>query len=282
MIDSYIQLKAKIKNKAHGDSNISQAYLRNYILERFLERVSFSAYKNNFILKGGILVASFTNLDIRATRDIDATIQAITLDPNEIRDIVNKIILIDVNDNVVFELISINSIMHEKIYPGIRCNLTATFGRIKQKISIDFSTGDIITPSAVEYKYKLMFEDRYISLMTYNLETLIAEKLESIVSKGLANTRMRDYYDLYIITNNSQIQIDYYVLHKAFSATCKARRTDYSIKNIKNVITDIAKDNSLNKYWDRYINNTHYAQEIIWEDIMENLNTIISKMEETD
>lgn len=180
MIRTATQLKAKVRNLSGNDSQKSQTLIRNFIMERFLERISLSQYRDNFILKGGMLVAAVVGLDTRATMDIDTTVKSLNLSKDNAIKIVKDIIAVDIPDGVQFKIIKVTDIMEEHDYPGIRFMLEATLDKMRQAVKIDISTGDIITPGAVEYSYNLMFEDRSISLWTYNLETLLAEKLEPL------------------------------------------------------------------------------------------------------
>ena len=275
MIKTPNQLKGKIKNIAKGDSSLSQAYLRTYMLERFLERVSLSKYKNNFIFKGGILVASYTSLNLRTTMDVDATIEALPVTEIDMKNIVDEIINVDVPDNVSFAIKSVFNIMEERNYPGLRFVLDASFGKIVQKITLDFSTGDKIVPKAIEYKYKLMFEDRYINLMTYNLENILAEKIETILSKGLANTRMRDYYDIYLLLDNND-KLDLESLKTALIHTCKVRGTLDLLENFENILNDVLVNKTLKNQWNVFLGRSTYAKKVQWEDA---INKIVKLMQ---
>lgn len=184
MIRNAQQLKAKILNLTHGDSRKSQIYLRNFFMERFLERISVSSFQDNFILKGGLLVTSLVGLDLRATMDIDSTVKGMPLNENETVEIIQSIIKEPLSDQVNFILSRSSTIKRELDYPGLRFSIQGIFDGIRQAIRIDLSTDGIITPGAVSYNYRLMFEDRSIHLMTYNLETLIAEKFETMITRG--------------------------------------------------------------------------------------------------
>ena len=174
MIHTSKQLKDKIRNISKGDNEIAKTLIRTFMMERFLERVSLSKYRNNFILKGGMLVASVVGVNMRATMDIDTTVKALPLNEKDAERIISEICMISIEDGVNFSIISVTSIMEEFEYPGIRMMLEARLDRMRQPIKLDISTDDVITPSAVAYDYKLLFEDRTISLLTYNIETLLA------------------------------------------------------------------------------------------------------------
>ncbi len=220
MIHTAKQLKDKVKNLSDGRSEVAQSLIRYYFMERFLERVSVSEHRNNFILKGGMLVASIIGVDMRATMDIDTTVKELSLNEQDFRKIIEKICAIQIEDGVTFKITSVKKIMEEFDYPGIRMMIEANLDRLRQPFKIDISTDDVITPDAIEFKYKLMFEDRTISVLSYNLETLLAEKMQTILARGLANTRMRDFYDIYEIMNSKAEEVNLDVLKYAFEATC--------------------------------------------------------------
>ena len=225
MIHTSKQLKDKVRNVSHGDNQTAQMLIRNFIMERFLERVSLSRYRNNFILKGGMLVASLVGIDTRATMDIDSTLKALPLNEEDALRIVNEIIRIHVEDGISFAVVKAAEIMADFEYPGVRLVLEARLDRLKQRIKIDLSTDDVITPAAIRYSYRLMFEERSIELMTYTPETLLAEKIQTILARGITTTRMRDYYDVYEIVVGNKVSIDKEVLAEAFTATCMKRKT---------------------------------------------------------
>ena len=220
MIKDARQLKAKIHNLSHGDSNKSQIYLRNFFMERFLERISVSSYQKNFVLKGGLLIASLVGLDLRATLDIDSTVKSIPLNEKDATQIIQEIIDVPLNDHVDFILTRVSVIMEDLDYPGIRFTLQGSFDQIRQTIRIDLSTDDVITPKAISYNYKLMFVDRNIQLMAYNLETMLAEKIETIIARCTANTRMRDFSDVFLLSR--QGDFDLHILRNAIMNTSKS------------------------------------------------------------
>ena len=250
MIKAATQLKAKVRNMSGGDSQKSQTLIRNFMMERFLERIALSQYRNSFILKGGMLVAAIVGLDTRATMDIDTTVKSLTLSKDNIIKIVEDIIAVEIPDGVQFRIAKVTDIMEEHDYPGIRVMLEATLDKMRQAVKIDISTGDIITPGAVEYSYRLMFEDGSISMWTYNLETLLAEKLETIMARGTANTRMRDFYDIYTISRQEVFNKE--VLKRAFLATSTKRNTTRQIPDFKNIIAEVASDDTMSSQWENF------------------------------
>ena len=225
MIKTSRQLKALVRNITKGDSLQAQIIMRNYVMERFLERISLSKYRNNFILKGGMLVSAMVGLDTRSTMDIDTTIKNMPLSVENAREMIEEIIAVPIDDGMTFSIKSVGEIMDEAEYTGVRVNLEATLETMRTPLKVDISTGDIITPREVLYTFKLMFEERTISILAYNLETVLAEKMETVIARGVANTRLRDYYDLYILQNEYTHAISMEQFKAAFLATCKKRNS---------------------------------------------------------
>lgn len=265
MIRTATQLKAKIRNMSGSDNDRARVLIRNYIMERFLERVALSPYRNNFILKGGMLVAAMVGLETRATMDIDTTVKALPLTMENARKIVDEIIRIEIDDGITFTITKASDIMEDFDYPGVRFMLEATLDKMKQAIKVDISTGDVITPRAVEYSYKLMFEDRSISIWTYNLETLLAEKMETIMARETANTRMRDFYDIHVLAN--QQAIDFKTLHQAFVATSEKRETTLKISMLNAILDDILNDDAMEEMWNRYRDSNYFVGDLTWQDV---------------
>ena len=272
------QLKDKIKNIAKGDSMKAQLLLRNYMMERFLARVSLSDYKDNFILKGGMLVSAVVGIQARATMDIDTTVRALPLQVDETKSIVEKIISIDAGDGVTFEIKKISDIMEEHDYPGIRIVLDAKLENLTQAIKVDISTGDEITPSAIRYFYKLMFNAGELAIWSYNLETLLAEKLETIVARGTTNTRMRDFYDIYTLWEEKEKDINVEILRRAFYNTAKKRSTMQLMENTEAVLKEIGYSSDMRKLWLNYLQNSVYAKDLEWDKVLETIKVVFSKI----
>ena len=276
MIKTAKQLKDKVRNLSGSDSQKAQTLIRNFILERFLERIALSAYRNNFILKGGMLVASVVGLDTRSTMDIDATVRSLNLTKENALEIMNEIAAVDISDGVCFSVTKISDIMEEHDYPGIRVMLDATLDRLRQSIKIDISTGDVITPGAVEYAYNLMFEERAISLWTYNLETLLAEKLETIMARGVLNTRMRDFYDIHVISRGQSF--DAAVLKRAFLATSEKRETLSLLPDFSSILRLTEMDQTMKARWENYKNDSFFVGDLSWDDVMESVKRLASNV----
>ena len=199
MIKTARQLKDLIRNLSKKNAADAQILMRNYMMERFLERISLSSYRDKFILKGGMLVAAMVGLDARSTMDLDATVKGANLSVEDVENMMAEIIAVPIDDGVTFQVKSISEIMDEAEYPGIRVTITTLFDGVRTPLKIDISTGDAITPKEVRYSFKLMLEDRSIDVWAYNLETVLAEKLETIITRTTTNTRMRDFYDIAIL-----------------------------------------------------------------------------------
>lgn len=219
------QLKGRLKNLANQHRADARTLMRLYMMERFLERIAVSEYWDNFIIKGGILVTSLIGVALRSTMDIDTTIKNLNLSDEDIRRIIDEICIIDMQDDVKFQVKQLSRIMDEMDYPGIRVTLNAFLGNMPVPMKIDISTGDVITPREIHHQYKLLLEDRSILLWSYNLETLLSEKLQTVLARGLLNTRMRDFYDLYELFRLYCDKIDIATFKTAFTVTCAKRDT---------------------------------------------------------
>lgn len=267
MVKTSRQLKALVSNQAKGNSGKSQLLIRNFAMERFLERISLSDYKDNFVLKGGMLVSAMVGLDNRATMDIDTTLRNLPLNPENAEKIVQSIISVPVDDNICFTIKSVTNIMDEAEYSGVRLSLDAYLDAMRIPLKIDISTGDIITPAEITYRYKLMFENRCISLWAYTLETVLAEKIETILSRALTNTRLRDFYDLYILQNN-ELQIDRKVLSAALTATSRKRNSENILPEYSRILDELEASRTMRKLWNSYQQKNSYAAGIGWEAVL--------------
>lgn len=258
---------------AKGDSGKSQLLIRNYAMERFLERVALSKYKDNFILKGGMLVSAMVGLQNRATMDIDTTIRNLPLDLEHAKQIVEEIAAVEIDDNIRFSIKDVSNIMDEAEYGGVRLSLDAFLDTTTIPLKIDISTGDAITPAEITYHYKLMFEQRYISLWAYTLETVLAEKIETVLSRTVFNTRLRDFYDLYIL-QNAGMKIDTKVLATALKATCRKRESERVLPEYRRILDEIGANASMREFWDSYQKKNGYAAGIAWETVMNAIRSL--------
>lgn len=250
MIRTAMQLKAKVRNISGGDSQKAQAIIRLYVMEHFLERLAVSRYCDQFILKGGMLLTWVTGINTRTTMDIDTTIRTVKLTKENAERIISDIAETDIPDGIHFHMIKTAEIMEDHDYPGVRVIMEAKMDQLTQRIKIDISAGDIVTPRAEKRICKLIFEDRTISLWTYNLETLIAEKLETILSRGTANTRMRDYYDVCLVYRNESLNSD--ILKRAYMMTCKNRKADSHARDYNTILQTVEENEEMRHMWDNY------------------------------
>ena len=272
------QVKGRIKNLAKVKNADARVLMRMYMMERFLERVANSEYKDNFVIKGGMLVTAMVGVALRSTMDIDTSIRNQNLSAADSKHIIEDITAVDLGDGVRFEIKDISDIMDEMEYPGIRVTLNAVMDRLITPMKIDISTGDAVTPRAIEYDYKLMFDDRSIKLWSYNLETILAEKLQTILARSVLNTRMRDFYDIYILLSLYENKIDGTVFREAFDATCQKRGTVNLIQNAPAIISNINEDDTLHKLWDAYQKKYPYAEKIQYTDIMQGVKILLGRL----
>lgn len=270
-----MQLKAFIKKKA-AEKNISaQLVMQNYMLERLLERISQSKYKNNFILKGGFLISAIVGLDTRTTMDLDTTIKGFTLTHDSICEIFEEICAIEVCDDVKFELAGISDIREGDDYPGIRVSLKANYPPISVPLTVDVTTGDMITPREIEYTFSLLFDDRSINILAYNLETVLAEKLETVLSRGIANTRPRDFYDIHILHTLRGAECDTQTLQQALSRTASKRGSLNILENYPDIIADIRTSDQLRLFWKKYQRDFDYAKDISFDETCDTIQRIM-------
>lgn len=262
------QLKALIRNISKDKGVNAQVLLRNYMFERLLERISVSKYRQNFILKGGMLIAAMVGIDTRSTMDMDATVKGVPVTEKTIRDMFEEIVSINVNDGIDISVNRVSNIRDEAEYKGFRVSLDASFDRIKQTLQIDITTGDTITPREVEYKFTLMFEDRTIEVLAYNLETILAEKLETIISRGTANTRMRDFYDIYILKKLQTNSINQKQLAEALDKTVASRGTAGLLGNKVLIVSEIKESSIMQNLWRDYQKVYNYAEDVLWGDVI--------------
>ena len=244
------------------------------MFEALLKRISMSIYKDKFIIKGGLLLSSIFGVNLRSTMDLDTTIKGLPLDKETITKVINEIISIDINDNVKLDIENIKDIREEELYSGFEVNLKAGFDGLKTNLMIDITTGDVITYKEVEFKYSTLFDNETINIMTYNYETIIAEKFESIISRNIDNTRMKDYYDLYMFVNLKWNDINKDTLRKAIINTSKARETLDYIDNASKYIELISDDSKLKSLWNSYRNNYEYAKDIEFVDTINAIKEI--------
>ena len=271
-------LKGKIRNIAISKNLRSQEVLQMFFFERFLERLSGSEYKYNFIIKGGLLISSMIGIDNRTTMDMDTTIKGVALKEDIIRNVISKIINTVVDDGIEFEITGISHIREEDEYENFRVNLIAEFGKIKNDMKIDITTGDAITPKEMEYLYPCMFQNESIRVLAYPLETILAEKYESIIKRNIATTRMRDFYDLYNLYNLRKGEIDFDILKQAIISTSNRRESLSLIKEAMEIIEDIKEDYYLKELWKVYLADNLYVGDLDFLETVKIVEIIADKI----
>lgn len=270
------QIKGRIKSVAKQNNADARTLMRIYMMERFLERLAQSEYRDNFIIKGGILVTAMIGVAHRSTMDIDTSMKNLNLSAEDALRVVNQVKDIDLDDGVSFEVKDVSNIMDEMEYPGIRVTMNANVGKLITPLKIDISTGDVITPRAIEFNYDLLLEDRSISLWSYNLETILAEKLQTVLARGILNTRMRDFYDIRMLLDTYEDKVNKAVLKDAFAATCKKRETDHLQEQAEDIIKIIDADEQLQVLWRAYQKKYSYAAEIDYASVISGVRKLMN------
>lgn len=270
MIKNAKSLMDKSRYLASKNNITTNEVLQNYMFERILERLSISRYKNNFILKGGLLLSSIMGIDTRTTMDMDTCIKGMNLTDEQLYEVLIEILNIDVNDGVKFEIKNSKPIREDDDYGGLKYKLLAKFDNLRVNLSIDIATGDLITPREIEYDYKMMFEDRSLKIMTYNIESIIAEKFQTVIVRGILNSRMKDYYDLYYLITYEKYSKDN--LKEAIIKTFKKRNTD--INSIDKIIEEIKQSEFTKELWIEYTKKHQYVKSLKFEEIIRKINTI--------
>lgn len=273
-----MQLKSLIKNIAKEKHISAQLVMQNFMLERLLERISVSRYQQNFILKGGFLIAAMVGLDTRATMDMDATIKGLPVNELTIREMFDEICKIELNDDVIFNFRSIGEIREGDEYTGYRISLSANYPPMAVPLKLDLTTGDKITPKEIEYHFNLLLEKRSISILAYNLETIMAEKLETVISRGDQNTRPRDYYDIYILAKLQSSNIDLNSLKAALDATTKKRGSKTVVENYHRIMDTVRSSEVMQKQWYNYQKDFEYAKDIAFEDACDTVVRLLDSL----
>jgi predicted nucleotidyltransferase component of viral defense system len=267
-------LKAKIRNLGIIKRIPAQVILQNYMFERLLLRLSLSEYKDKFVLKGGLLVASIIGLDNRATMDMDTTLRNLPLTPDSIRTALHEICSIGTGDEITFAIQSITPIRDDDEYGGYRVMLSAKFDTILTPLSIDVSTGDVITPHAASHTFTGLFDEGLsFDLWAYNIETILAEKVETILRRSVFSTRPRDFYDMYILCTTQRYDKGLFL--NALSATSSHRGTLEQISDIPPLIRMINDSKALRDLWDAYRKQFPYAAQITYEMVIDVLSALL-------
>jgi len=270
------QLKGAIRNIAAKKNLRPQEVLQMFLFERVLERLANSNYRNNFILKGGLLISSMLGISERTTMDMDTTVRGISMEEEEIVSVVKEILSVDVDDGIKFMLKTIEPIREDDAYNNFRVHLTAQYGKINAPMKIDITTGDTITPAAVQYSYPLSFEERSIPILAYTLETVLAEKYETIIRRNIGTTRARDFYDLHMLYQYHKDEIRMDILKTAVLHTARKRGSLEEINDWKEVLHDIREEPILNQLWKNYTSENSYASKLAFSEVLDTVDEIAS------
>ncbi|QQE46703.1 Nucleotidyl transferase of uncharacterised function (DUF1814) [Peptoniphilus harei] len=273
-------IKGKIRSMAEKKNLKSQEVLQIYFFERFLERLSKSQYKNNFVIKGGFLISSLIGIENRTTMDMDTTIKGIPLKEERIKEILEEIINIDVDDGIKFEIKDISYIREEDEYENFRISLIANVGKTKNPMKLDLTTGDAITPREIEYTYPCIFSKEDIKIMAYPVETILAEKYETIIRRNITTTRMRDFYDLYTLYKLKKDQIHYKILKEAIERTSDKRGSWEIMKDYEEIIEDIKEDSYLRSLWEVYLSENKYIGDLKFDKVVGVVRNISNRINE--
>ncbi|WP_288863028.1 nucleotidyl transferase AbiEii/AbiGii toxin family protein [uncultured Sneathia sp.] len=273
-------IKGRIRSLAEKKNLKSQEVLQIYFFERFLDRLSKSQYKNNFVIKGGFLISSLIGIENRTTMDMDTTIKGIALKEERIKEIVEEIINVNVDDGIRFEIKDISYIREEDEYENFRISLIANVGKTKNPMKLDLTTGDAITPREIEYTYPCIFSQEDIKIMAYPLETILAEKYETIIRRNITTTRMRDFYDLYTLYKLKKDQIDYEILKEAIERTSNKRGSKEIIKDYEEIIKDIKEDSYLRSLWEVYLSENKYIGDLTFDKVVDVVTILSNRVSE--
>lgn len=268
------QLKGSIRSMAAKKNLRAQEVLQMFLFERILERLANSAYKDNFILKGGLLISSIIGIGERTTMDMDTTVRGIQMEEDEIVKAIQEIISVDVGDGIIFEYESIDPIREDDAYNNFRVHLRAKYGKIDSPMKIDVTTGDVITPAAIQYDFPMLFEDKTVSVMAYTLETILAEKYETILRRNVGTTRARDYYDLHTLFRSRKDEIRPDVLKAAVLHTAKKRDSINDIEDWQEILADIKAEPLMQSLWDNYVAENQYIVELSFEDVLKTVEEV--------
>lgn len=268
------QLKGTIRSMAAKKNLRAQEILQMFLFERVLERLANSAYKNNFILKGGLLISSMIGIGERTTMDMDTTVRGIQMEEDEIVKAVKEILAVDVGDGIVFEYQGIEPIREDDAYNNFRVHLRAKYGKIDSPMKIDVTTGDVITPAAIQYDFPMLFDDKSVPVMAYTLETILAEKYETIIRRNIGTTRARDYYDLHTLYRSRKDEIRLDVLKAAVLHTAQKRDSVQDIEDWHDIIKDIREEPQMYLLWDNYVAENKYIRELEFHIVLDTVEEV--------
>lgn len=268
------QLKGSIRSMAANKNLRAQEVLQMFLFERVLERLAGSSYQNNFILKGGLLISSMIGISERTTMDMDTTVRGIQMEEDEIVATIQEILDIDVGDGIVFEYQDIEPIREDDAYNNFRVHLRAKYGKIDSPMKIDVTTGDVITPAAVQYDFPMLFEEKTVPVMAYTIETVLAEKYETIIRRNIGTTRARDYYDLHTLYRSRKQEVRPEILKAAVLHTAQKRDSLEDIHDWKDILKEIREEPHLYLLWDRYVADNKYIGELSFHEVLDTVDEV--------
>lgn len=277
-----MSFKAKINQIAKEKGIPAQQVQQNYLIEIFLEKLVRSKYRDNFIIKGGYLIGGMIGLDLRATMDLDTTIVGIELSSENLYSIAEEIVKVQTEESFHLSVLGVENIREKDQYPGLKIKLIANFARIHEVVTIDVTTGDAITPKEIDFKFEKMFSNEEIQVWSYPIENVLAEKLETILSRGIATTRPRDFYDVFILSSVRSNKIDYVILGKALENTKEKRRSTFDLKDHDSILSEIQLSDFQQQLWIKYQNQYPYAKEVSFDSVIHSIAKLISKFYEND
>ena len=278
------QIKGAIRNISKKTGVNPNSLLQMCLFEGILEKLSKSKYSENFILKGGLLISSLIGVDMRSTMDMDTTIRGIPLNEESITKILNEILAIEIDADIEYKLIKLSPIRQEDVYEDFCASISCIFGKINATLNIDITTGDVITPREMNYSYSRILEEGTIPIMTYTIETILAEKFETISSRNITTTRARDFYDLYMIYSIYKDKIDKGILRKAIERTSKYRGSFETALQYKEIVELFRESETPKKLWKKYTQNNPYAKDVDFLDtisVYEEIGTVLNVNDDT-
>ena len=273
---NYKELFEKSKELANKSGLTQLELYQRFMFERILERISISKYNSNFILKGGLLLSTMIGIQSRSTRDMDISIKGIDVSKEKMLTVLNEILSIDINDKVKFKVVNITDIRQDDEYGGNKYHLVGKLENLKVALEIDISTGDEITPRELNYEYYSLFENKKIYIESYNIESILAEKIETILRRGKYNARMKDYYDIYFFLSKLKSEINVNIFKQALENTIMQRDSSEYLKDYQKILEELLTNDRIHKNWNSYSSKTKYAENIDFEDIIEILVTFLN------
>ena len=278
------QIKGAIRNISKKMGVNPNSLLQMCLFEGILEKLSKSKYSENFILKGGLLISSLIGVDMRSTMDMDTTIRGIPLNEESISNILNEILAIEIDADIEYKLIKLSPIRQEDVYEDFCASISCIFGKINATLNIDITTGDVITPREMNYSYSKILEEGTIPIMTYTIETILAEKFETISSRNITTTRARDFYDLYMIYSIYKDKIDKGILRKAIERTSKYRGSFETALQYKEIVELFRESETPKELWKKYTQNNPYSKDVDFLDtisVYEEIGTVLNVNDDT-